>query len=114
MQIQEALRFFEKVTLSSKDKLIADELVREIIERLAFLQNVGLEYLQLDRTAPTLSGGESQRVRLASQIGSGLVGVTYILDEPSIGLHARDNKKLICVAKKPSRQGQPRDRCRAR
>ncbi len=95
MQIQEALRFFETVTLSSKDKLIADELVKEIIERLAFLQNVGLEYLQLDRTAPTLSGGESQRVRLASQIGSGLVGVTYILDEPSIGLHARDNKKLI-------------------
>ncbi|MCE5295057.1 MAG: excinuclease ABC subunit UvrA, partial [Chlamydiales bacterium] len=99
MQIAEALKFFEKVTLTPTEKIIAHELVKEITGRLKFLENVGLEYLQLDRTAPTLSGGESQRVRLASQIGSGLVGVTYILDEPSIGLHARDNKKLITSLK---------------
>lgn len=95
MTIGEALNFFSTLSLSSFEVAIAKELISEIIERLTFLQNVGLDYLQLSRTAPTLSGGESQRVRLASQIGSGLVGVTYVLDEPSIGLHPRDNKKLI-------------------
>src|SRR4029077_11590182 len=78
-----------------QDAFIAGELLKEILRRLQFLMNVGLHYLTLDRTAPTLSGGESQRVRLASQIGSGLVGATYILDEPSIGLHPRDNVKLL-------------------
>jgi len=95
LTIDDALSFFKKVELSKTQAQIADEVLKEIIFRLTFLQNVGLGYLQLDRTSPTLSGGESQRVRLASQIGSGLVGITYILDEPSIGLHARDNVKLI-------------------
>ncbi len=99
MTIGDALQFFEGVSLTKSEKIIAQELVKEIAERLRFLVNVGLEYIQLDRIAPTLSGGESQRVRLASQIGSGLVGVTYILDEPSIGLHPRDNKKLITSLK---------------
>ena len=75
--------------------MIAEEALKEIRGRLGFLVNVGLEYLTLDRTAPTLSGGESQRIRLAGQIGCGLVGVLYILDEPSIGLHPRDNHKLL-------------------
>lgn len=99
MTIGEALNFFRTIHFDPSDALIAVELVKEIVERLSFLHDVGLDYLQLDRTAPTLSGGESQRVRLASQIGSGLVGVTYILDEPSIGLHSRDNKKLITSLK---------------
>jgi excinuclease ABC subunit A len=85
--------------LTSQELLIAEELLKEIRERFRFLVEVGLHYLTLDRTAPTLSGGESQRVRLASQIGCGLVGITYILDEPSIGLHPRDNKKLISTLK---------------
>lgn len=99
MTIADALNFFKKLKLSVNDKLIADELLKEIVERLEFLMEVGLHYLTLDRTAPTLSGGEAQRVRLASQIGCGLVGITYILDEPSIGLHPRDNKKLIKTLK---------------
>ena len=78
----------------SKEK-IAEKIVKEITDRLTFLKDVGLSYLTLDRSAETLSGGEAQRIRLASQIGSGLVGVTYVLDEPSIGLHQRDNTKLI-------------------
>ena len=81
--------------LEGNEKLIAAEVLKEIRGRLGFLQNVGLEYLTLDRTAPTLSGGESQRIRLAGQIGCGLVGVLYILDEPSIGLHPRDNERLL-------------------
>ncbi|MBB65592.1 MAG: excinuclease ABC subunit A [Waddliaceae bacterium] len=95
MSIAEAAAFLQKLELKGNDALIADEVLKEIQERLRFLLNVGLHYLSLDRGAPTLSGGEAQRVRLASQIGCGLVGVTYILDEPSIGLHPRDNKKLI-------------------
>lgn len=95
LTIGDCLAFFSSLKLSLTDQLIAEELLKEIIQRLAFLNNVGLHYLTLDRTAPTLSGGESQRVRLASQIGSGLVGITYILDEPSIGLHPRDNRSLI-------------------
>ena len=85
--------------MTEQEPLIADELLKEIRQRLNFLVEVGLHYLTLDRTAPTLSGGEAQRVRLASQIGCGLVGITYILDEPSIGLHPRDNKKLIHTLK---------------
>lgn len=93
--VSECAEFFNKVKLPAHEMLLAEELLKEIRERLAFLLDVGLHYLSLERTAPTLSGGEAQRVRLASQIGCGLVGVTYILDEPSIGLHHRDNKKLI-------------------
>lgn len=95
MTIEEALKFFKGVRLKEGEKEIATEIVKEVIERFTFLMNVGLGYLALDRTSPTLSGGESQRVRLASQIGSGLIGITYILDEPSIGLHHRDNQRLI-------------------
>ena len=86
--------FIDNLSLEGNRKVIAEELLKEITNRLSFLLNVGLHYLTLDRRAPTLSGGESQRIRLASQIGSGLVGVMYILDEPSIGLHQRDNHRL--------------------
>lgn len=99
MTVQACLNFFDALTLDPNDLLIATDLLREIRQRLSFLLEVGLHYLTLDRTAPTLSGGEAQRVRLASQIGCGLVGITYILDEPSIGLHPRDNKKLIHTLK---------------
>ena len=95
LSIGEALRFFEHIRLSKQQRFIAERVFKEIRERLGFLVNVGLDYLSLDREAGTLSGGESQRIRLATQIGSGLVGVLYILDEPSIGLHQRDNAKLI-------------------
>jgi len=95
MSIHECLRFFESLELSPAKRRIAERILKEIRERLGFLVNVGLEYLTLDREPGTLSGGESQRIRLATQIGSGLVGVLYILDEPSIGLHQRDNRKLI-------------------
>lgn len=93
--IKDLILFFEKLDLSSTDTAIGHSIFVEIIARLNFLKNVGLEYLTLSRNAATLSGGESQRIRLATQIGSGLVGVLYVLDEPSIGLHHRDNKKLL-------------------
>jgi len=93
--ITDALEYFDNLTLTGNREKIASELVKEVKNRLNFLYNVGLHYLTLDRRSPSLSGGESQRIRLASQIGSGLVGVMYILDEPSIGLHQRDNRKLI-------------------
>ena len=99
MTIGDCLSFFQTLKLDPQDAIIAEELLKEITQRLQFLVEVGLTYLTLDRTAPTLSGGEAQRVRLASQIGCGLVGITYILDEPSIGLHPRDNKKLINTLK---------------
>ncbi|MBT4575012.1 MAG: excinuclease ABC subunit UvrA [Candidatus Cloacimonetes bacterium] len=95
MSISNAIEFFNNLKLTGNDKLIAEEVLKEINNRLSFLVNVGLHYLTLDRKAPTLSGGESQRIRLASQIGSSLVGVMYILDEPTIGLHQRDNQRLI-------------------
>jgi len=96
MSIKEASRFFSGgLKLAGRERHIAGEVVKEIRERLSFLENVGLDYLTLDRTSESLSGGEEQRVRLATQIGSRLVGVTYILDEPSIGLHQRDNRKLL-------------------
>lgn len=95
MSIKELIPFFDKLTLSAHDQAIAERILKEIKERIRFLDNVGLDYLTLDRGASTLSGGEAQRIRLATQIGSGLVGVSYILDEPSIGLHQRDNDKLI-------------------
>jgi excinuclease ABC subunit A len=87
--------FFEGLNLSGQRAQIADKILKEIVERLGFLVNVGLNYLSLSRSAETLSGGEAQRIRLASQIGAGLVGVMYVLDEPSIGLHQRDNERLL-------------------
>ena len=95
MTIEEAHRFFTGLDLTETQVRIAEDALKEIRGRLTFLLDVGLDYLTLDRTAPTLSGGEAQRIRLASQIGSGLVGVTYVLDEPSIGLHHRDNMRLL-------------------
>ncbi len=97
MSIGHALEYFETMTLTDTQRFIAERILKEIRERLGFLVSVGLDYLSLDRHAGSLSGGESQRIRLATQIGSGLVGVLYILDEPSIGLHQRDNKKLIAT-----------------
>ena len=94
-KITDALSFFHEIKLEGAKAMIAEKILKEIKERLSFLEDVGLNYLTLNRGAGTLSGGEAQRIRLASQIGSGLVGVTYVLDEPSIGLHQRDNAKLI-------------------
>jgi excinuclease ABC subunit A len=99
MPLRDTLDFFETLKLKGAKKEIAERIIREIISRLKFLNNVGLEYLSLDRSADTLSGGEAQRIRLASQIGSGLTGVMYVLDEPSIGLHQRDNDRLIATLK---------------
>ncbi|MDD7353294.1 MAG: excinuclease ABC subunit UvrA [Peptoniphilaceae bacterium] len=95
LSIDKALQFFENIKLTKNEMIIAEELLKEIKSRLEFLINVGLEYLSLSRMAGTLSGGEAQRIRLATQIGSQLVGVIYVLDEPSIGLHQRDNAKLL-------------------
>ncbi len=95
MPIKDELKFLNTLNLSEKHKLIGDQVLKEIKGRLKFLIDVGLDYLSLARSSGTLSGGESQRIRLATQIGSGLVGVLYILDEPSIGLHQRDNDRLI-------------------
>src|SRR5688500_6597276 len=97
--LREAFEYFERLAFSGSKKEIASKIVQEISSRLRFLVNVGLDYLSLDRSAETLSGGESQRIRLASQIGSGLTGVMYVLDEPSIGLHQRDNGRLIDTLK---------------
>ena len=97
--LRETLSFFETLKLKGAKKEIADRIIKEIISRLKFLNNGGLDYLSLDRSADTLSGGEAQRIRLASQIGSGLTGVMYVLDEPSIGLHQRDNDRLITTLK---------------
>ncbi|MFJ6847865.1 MULTISPECIES: excinuclease ABC subunit UvrA [Micrococcus] len=95
LPMREAMEFFSGLRLTDRERQIADQVLKEILARLAFLLDVGLEYLNLERPAGTLSGGEAQRIRLATQIGSGLVGVLYVLDEPSIGLHQRDNRRLI-------------------
>ena len=95
LSIGAALEVFSNLELTGSRAQIAEKIVKEVHDRLGFLNNVGLNYLTLDRSADTLSGGEGQRIRLASQIGSGLVGVMYVLDEPSIGLHQRDNDRLI-------------------
>ena len=100
LPVSEALRFLESLTLSAKDTVIAEQILKEIRTRLGFLKSVGLEYLTLSRAAATLSGGEAQRIRLATQIGSSLMGVLYILDEPSIGLHQRDNEKLLATLRR--------------
>ncbi len=95
MSVADAFAFFHGLNLTATRRMIGEDALKEILGRLRFLLDVGLDYLTLDRTAPSLSGGEAQRIRLAGQIGSGLVGVTYVLDEPSIGLHQRDNKRLL-------------------
>lgn len=99
MSVKECKRFFEKVNLTERERFIGQQILKEINERLRFLDDVGLDYLTLSRSAGTLSGGEAQRIRLATQVGSGLVGVLYILDEPSIGLHQRDNHRLLATLK---------------
>ena len=100
LSISKSLKFFNSVKLSEQEKMIAKPILKEVRDRLTFLKNVGLDYLTLSRSAGTLSGGEAQRIRLATQIGSNLSGVMYILDEPSIGLHQRDNDRLISSLKK--------------
>lgn len=100
MNVREAMEWFSDLSLSGRESLIATSILKEIRERLRFLMDVGLEYLTIDRAARTLAGGEAQRIRLATQIGSGLVGVLYVLDEPTIGLHARDNRRLIATLKR--------------
>ena len=99
MSVREMVSFLETMELSERQKLIGEQVLKEIKARIGFLNDVGLDYLTLSRATGTLSGGEAQRIRLATQIGSGLVGVAYILDEPSIGLHQRDNDKLIRTLK---------------
>ena len=100
LSVKDALSFFKEIKLSKHDSFVGERIIKEIQERLGFLKSVGLDYLTLSRSSGTLSGGESQRIRLATQIGSSLVGVLYILDEPSIGLHQRDNDKLIATLKR--------------
>ena len=95
MSVQEAKEYFKNIVIAGWRSEIAKKITKEISSRLNFLSDVGLDYLTINRSADTLSGGEAQRIRLASQIGSGLVGVLYVLDEPSIGLHQRDNQKLL-------------------
>jgi len=105
LTVNRALAFFSGLDLTLRERTIAVQILKEIAERLSFLVNVGLEYLTLDRPAGTLAGGESQRIRLATQIGSGLVGVLYILDEPSIGLHQRDNRRLLATLRRLQQLG---------
>ncbi len=97
LTVRGAMQFFTSLTLTDRERMIAHQVLKEITERLRFLVDVGLDYLTLDRTANTLSGGEAQRIRLATQIGSGLMGVLYVLDEPSVGLHQRDNRRLMAT-----------------
>ena len=99
MSINDLNAFMDRLELTKQQHLIGDQVIKEIRSRLGFLIDVGLDYLMLSRATATLSGGEAQRIRLATQIGSGLVGVAYILDEPSIGLHQRDNDKLLKTLK---------------
>ena len=105
LTVQEASDFFEQLALSSRDTVIAEKILREIRKRLTFLRDVGLDYLTLDRLSSTLSGGESQRINLATSLGSALVGTLYVLDEPSIGLHPRDNLRLIGILQQLRDQG---------
>ena len=114
LSIRKAADFLGSIELTERDRMIADAVEKEVNERLRFLLDVGLDYLTLNRSSATLAGGEAQRIRLASQIGSGLVGVLYVLDEPSIGLHQRDNQRLIDTLVRLRDLGQHRDRRRAR
>lgn len=112
VSIAEALQRIDKIQLTPKQAQIGELALKEIKDRLKFLLDVGLDYLSLDRTAMTLSGGEAQRIRLATQIGSGLTGVLYVLDEPSIGLHQRDNDRLLATLKKIKRSSEYTYNCR--
>src|SRR5205823_11346754 len=103
--VEEAWEFFRRLKFTGREAQIARDILPEIRERLGFLREVGLGYLQLGRGVPTLSGGEAQRIRLAAQLGSNLSGVLYILDEPSIGLHARDNEQLLATLEKLKSRG---------
>ena len=114
MSITQAVDFLNRLDLTAQERQIAQEVLKEIRQRLRFLVNVGLDYLTLDRESGTLSGGEAQRIRLATQIGAGLVGVLYVLDEPSIGLHQRDNREADPDAEGPARPRQHGGRGRAR
>mgnify|MGYP002480238458 CR=1 FL=1 len=105
MSCRQCLGYFSGMRLSERQQIIGAPIVKEIVARLRFMVNVGLDYLTLSRAAATLSGGEAQRIRLATQIGAGLMGVLYILDEPSIGLHQRDNDRLIATLKNLRDQG---------
>jgi excinuclease ABC subunit A len=105
LTVRQAQQFFAGLTLSEKETAVADKVLREIERRLSFLSDVGLDYLTLDRLSSTLSGGESQRINLATSLGSALVGTLYVLDEPSIGLHSRDNQRLIDILQKLRQQG---------
>ena len=105
LTVREAQRFFQELQLSDKDATVADKVLREIQRRLGFLRDVGLDYLTLDRLSSTLSGGESQRINLATSLGSALVDTLYVLDEPSIGLHSRDNERLIAILRQLRDQG---------
>jgi excinuclease ABC subunit A len=105
LTVRDAQQFFAELQLSEKDSIVADKVLREIRRRLSFLANVGLDYLTLDRLSSTLSGGESQRINLATSLGSALVGTLYVLDEPSIGLHSRDNRRLIDILQQLRDQG---------
>src|SRR5690625_7783789 len=100
------MKIFESLKIKTKEKLIANFILKEIEDRLTFLEGVGLNYLTLARSSGTLSGGEAQRIRLATQIGSALTGVLYVLDEPSIGLHQRDNDRLINTRSEERRVGK--------
>ena len=114
LSIERLQRFLEKLKLNKHQMMIGGQILKEIKARIQFLMDVGLDYLTLARATGSLSGGEAQRIRLATQIGSGLVGVAYILDEPSIGLHQRDNDKLLGTLKHSERSGEFGDRGRAR
>ena len=114
LSIAECAEFLNALTLGTREAAIAGQVLKEIQSRLGFLLDVGLDYLSLSRAAGTLSGGEAQRIRLATQIGSGLVGVLYVLDEPSIGLHQRDNRTADRHPGAPARSGQHADRRRTR
>ena len=106
MTVEAAARFFQELTLTAEESGIAGKLLEEIRDRLGFLNDVGLEYLTLDRHSSTLSGGEAQRIQLATSLGSRLVGTLYVLDEPSIGLHSRDTARLIHILQGPARSGK--------
>ena len=105
LTVVNAQKFFSELQLSEKEAVVADKVLREIRRRLTFLSDVGLDYLTLDRLSSTLSGGESQRINLATSLGSALVGTLYVLDEPSIGLHSRDNQRLIDILQQLRDQG---------
>ena len=107
LTVKDADRFFETLALSEKDTVVADKVLREIRRRLGFLRDVGLDYLTLDRLSSTLSGGESQRINLATSLGSALVDTLYVLDEPSIGLHPRDNERLIAILRSCATRATP-------